>query len=160
MLVIDDNLEFGILWEVISTSEDESFYYGICKILIDGEFFPKKERFDNTINAIFHNMKKAFKNPYYPCGFINGEIGLKLITDRQLSYGEIPDIINIELADIGNCFAGYEEYGSLVLNLGYANDMERLFYSEDNGKTFREIKLKKGTVEKVIMSLPEELRKE
>lgn len=157
MLIIDDNLEFGILWEVISTSEDNSFHYGICKILIDGEFFPKKERFDNTLNAIFHNMKKAFNNPYYPGGVTNGELGLKNITDKQLGYGEIPDVIKIDLADIGDCFQGYEEYGCLVLYLGYANDMERLFYSENNGETFREIKFKKGTIKKVIMSIPEEL---
>ncbi|RQK20020.1 hypothetical protein COH79_11820, partial [Neisseria meningitidis] len=40
-----------------------------------------------------------------------------------------------------------------VLEMGYSGEEERLFYSFDNGKNFKEIRYKKGTVESVIFQL-------
>lgn len=45
------------------------------------------------------------------------------------------------------------EIDCLVLEMGYAGEEERLFYSFDNGKNFKEIRYKKGTVESVIFQL-------
>jgi hypothetical protein len=157
MLIIDEEQKFGILWEKVWTSEDNDFIYGVVQIIIDDEVFPKKMSFNDTINVVFHNMKKSFSQPYYFPGNTGEELGSKPATSSQLSYGEVTNIFQIELADIGMCHDGWNNYGSLVLNLGYDGEFERLFYSEDNGETFRELRLKRGTVEKVVMSLPDKL---
>ena len=45
------------------------------------------------------------------------------------------------------------EIDCLVLEMGYSGEEERLFYSFDNGKNFKEIRYKKGTIESVIFQL-------
>lgn len=45
-------------------------------------------------------------------------------------------------------------YADLQLCLGYHDEQERLFYSEDCGRKYREIVLKRGTVEGVIARPP------
>lgn len=154
MLLIDEELQFGIMWEYVSQSNNQDFHYGTMKILINGEIFPKKTAFNETLNVIFNNMKQSFIAPYYSAGNTGQELGSVIVDNEALSYGRVPNIFSIGLADLEMCHGGWEGYGSLRLELGYADDKERLFYSEDNGETFREIQLKKGTVEKIVMQLP------
>lgn len=60
MLIVSDDLKFGVLWEVYEQSDDKSWTFGMVRLIIDGEIFPKKTRFNDIINVIFHNMKCLF----------------------------------------------------------------------------------------------------
>lgn len=43
MLVVSDDFKFGVLWEVYEQSDDESWTFGMVRLIIDGEIFPKKQ---------------------------------------------------------------------------------------------------------------------
>lgn len=153
MLIVSDDFKFGVLWEVYEQSDDKSWTYGIVRPIIDGEIFPKKTRFNDTINVIFHNMKHSFSDPYYPAGNTGIELGDRPVSSKQLRKNRVSNIILIGLGEL-DMYYYVKGYADLQLYLGYHNDQERLFYSEDCGRRYREIVLRRGTVEGVIARLP------
>ncbi|PNK59600.1 hypothetical protein [Psychrobacter sp. FDAARGOS_221] len=156
MLVIDDEKKFGIMWEVLCKGDSDSyqFYYGTMMFIIGDEVLPKKLTYNYTLDVIFSHLKKSFLKPYYPAGKTSDELGSIPVDIKKLSYGEIPNVCDIETAEIGMAYTGFDGYGGVQLSLAYSGESERLFYSEDNGNTFRELVLQKGTVESVINQLP------
>ena len=75
----------------------------------------------------------------------------KLFDIDKYNSLELCNIFSIDttyMSGGGNC-----EIDCLVLEMGYSGEEERLFYSFDNGKNFKEIRYKKGTVESVIFQL-------
>lgn len=154
MMVIDEDYKFGITWEVIEISSDQSFVYGHMHFIIDDEIMPKKCSFNHTLNVVFGGLKRSFTQPYYSDNSTATELGSIAVDNHELSYGRVPNILDLNTSDIGMSYVGWENYGSIALKLGFDRNFERLFYSEDNGKNFREIRLKRGTVEKVIFALP------
>lgn len=153
MLIIDDDYKFGIFWEVLS--KENEFYYGTMMFIIDDEIFPKKVAFNHTLDTIFFNLKQSANDLYHPAEKNNGELGSNTVDNRKLSYGKVPNIISLNTSELGMAYTGWDGYGGISLQLGFNEDTERLFYSEDNGNNFKEIVLKKGTIQNIFEMLPD-----
>ncbi len=151
---MDEEMMFGISWNVISSSE--GFYYGTVTLIIDNQCFPKGISMYRTINVIFSHMKDSMSYLNWSDGSNFEDLGNVVIDYNQLNDNKIPNILSIGLAELEDCFIGFEKYGGIYLKLGFCGEFERLFYNDDNGSTFREIRLKRGSVKKVINSLPNE----
>lgn len=161
MIIYNEKCKLGIIWDVHFYSEDKSFAYGNINFIIENELFPKKFENNFTLGTVFSNLKSSFENKFYPGGKTCYELGNREVDFIKLDYGEEPDIFVIETTELGDKFGEECDANCLHLNIGYCGNEERLFYSEDFGKTYREAKLPKGTVENIILQLPsiDELRK-
>ena len=164
MLNIDKSNQFGIMWDIYDKPNSQ-FVYGPVALIIgkEQEIAPRYIDTTTTLQVVFSNMKGSFINPYYSSGSTGIDLGEIEIDYDKLDHGEVPNILEIELTELGNMRGKY--LGGVILNLGFSGNTERLFYSTNNGKQYNELRLPKGTVENVIMSLPdldelEELRKD
>lgn len=153
MLIYNEEWKIGIMWDISIVTED-IWVYGNINFIIDGEIFPKK--FDNnfTLNVVFSNLKHSFKNKYYPAGSDGNELGNREVDYVKLDYGEEPNIFSLEMAELGMKTRDKCESNCLCLDMGYSGNEERLFYSEDFGETYREIRMPRNTLEDIIMQLP------
>ena len=153
MLIYNEEYEFGIMWDVSIVSED--WIYGNINFIISDEILPKKFALNFTLGTVFFNLKNSFENKYYDVeGSDNVELGDREIDYHKLNHEEEANIFEITTTELGDKF-GYEcNANCLQLKMGYSGNEERLFYSEDFGESYREIRMPKGTVENIIMQLP------
>lgn len=114
-----------------------SFNFIIDEVLLPGRYI------NLTLPSIVSELKYQFDHVKQKIQ----DIGEKNISADIINHGEELNIIylgsNTELCD-KNC----------IFCLGYSGDTERFFYSTDLGKTFKEKRLPRGTVEAVIRLLP------
>ncbi|MGV6988185.1 hypothetical protein ACWA5Z_04175 [Testudinibacter sp. P80/BLE/0925] len=146
--LINETNDFGFFW---SCDEIErGWYFGEIKILIGETIYPAGNDELYTLKIVFSNLKESFVNKYYPAGITkNGEFGEKNFDVNKWGKLTLKDVFAIEVTELGG---GHTQLG---LCMGYSGDSERLFYSFDNEKSFNEIRYPKGTVEKIIFSLPD-----
>lgn len=157
MLNIDETNQFGIIWEIYDRPEHQyQSLYGLVAIVIgeNMEIIPRYVDSYTTLQVVFSNLKASFINPYYSGGTDGKELGEIEVDYKKMDYGEIPNLLEIECTELGSMRGDY--LGGLILNLGYSSEHERLFYSSNGGKSYNEIRLSRGTVESVVMSLPSE----
>ncbi|MDO0893021.1 hypothetical protein NDI78_09560, partial [Neisseria meningitidis] len=98
-----------------------------------------------------NSLKSSFEEKYYAGGNNGLDFGEQLFDIDKYNSLELCNIFSIDttyMSGGSNC-----EIDCLVLEMGYSGEEERLFYSFDNGKNFKEIRYKKGTVESVIFQL-------
>ena len=149
-IIMDSTGKFGILWE--ENSECNGFIYGKIQIIIGENIYPKICPYEYfTLNTVFNSLKSSFEEKYYAGGNNGLDFGEQLFDIDKYNSLELCNIFSIDTAYMSggsNC-----EIDCLVLEMGYAGEEERLFYSFDNGKNFKEIRYKKGTVESVIFQL-------
>ena len=154
MLIYNEEYEFGIMWNVCIIAEDR-WIYGNINFIIRGEIFPKKFALNFTLLTVFYNLQSSFKEKYYDVkGSENVELGDREVDYHKLDYGEEENIFTIETTELGDKYGDDCDVNCLHLNIGYSGNEERLFYSEDFGESYREIRMPKGTVENIIMQLP------
>jgi hypothetical protein len=153
MMVIDKNFQFGITWEVIHKAGTQDFFYGPIFVLIDGRVCPLYTRYDHTIDVVFRSMQQSFITQHWSDGSNGKDLGNKHVSCRQIDYDTVQNILNIGMADL-EIARDRDVLMNLIMRIGYNGDEERLFYTLDLFKTFTEVRFPRGTVEKVIMSLP------
>lgn len=147
---------FGFVWAVdlINTP----FVFGRVQIIIGNEIYPKYcPREYYTLSTIFSHLKASFEDKYYAGGTDGKDFGM---ADFDLSAYEscsLKNTFTIETSYMGMKTGSLEDCSidCLFLEMGYAGDKERLFYSFDFARTFREISYPRGTVEDVIFRLPD-----
>ena len=154
MIIYDEKCKLGIIWDLHFYSENKSFEYGKINFIIEDELFPKKFADNFTLRTVFSNLKSSFKTQFCPGGKTGYELGNREVDFIKLDYGEEPDIFVIETTELGNKFGKECHANCLHLRIGYCGNEERLFYSEDFGKTYRETRFPKGTVERIVAQLP------
>ncbi|WP_196428028.1 hypothetical protein [Neisseria polysaccharea] len=149
-IIMDSARKFGILWE--ENSECNGFIYGKIQIIIGENIYPKICPYGYfTLNTVFNSLKSSFEEKYYAGGNNGLDFGEQLFDIDKYNSLELCNIFSIDttyMSGGSNC-----EIDCLVLEIGYSGEEERLFYSFDNGKNFKEIRYKKGTVESVIFQL-------
>ena len=153
MMVVDKNFRFGITWEVINRSETHDFFYGPIFILINDRVCPLYTRYDHTIDVVFRNMQQSFIKQQWSDGSDGTELGSRPISRRQIDYDTVQNILSIGMADL-EIARDEQHLMNLIMRIGYNGNEERLFYTLDMFKTFTEVCFPRGTVEKVIMALP------
>ena len=153
MINIDETYQFGIIWELIDFP-DCHYVMGSVFLLIGKnlEIAPRYAETNHTLQVIFGNLQSSFIDKYYPAGTDGGELGDIEVDYEKLSYGEVKNIFSINGTELETQCGEFT--GGLSMEIGYSGNEERLFYSIDNGNSYKEIRLPKGTVENVIMSLP------
>ncbi len=143
---------FGIIWDICIVSD--TWIYGNVNFIIQGEILPRTFVNNLTLQVVLPNLRNCFKEKYYPAGSDGSELGDREVDYNKLDYGEEPNIFDIETSELGSKF-GKDCYGNcLRLSMGYSGNEERLFYSDNFGETYREVRMPKGTVENIIMQLP------
>ncbi len=152
MLIYNEKYNFGIMWDISISNDD--WIYGNINFIIDGEIYPKKFANNFTLNVIFSNLKQSFQDKYYPFGISKNELGNRNINYHKLNNGKESDIFEISTSELGDKFGKGCKANCLHLHMGYSDNTERLFYSDDFGDSFKEIRMLKGTVESIIMQLP------
>ena len=153
MLIYNEKYKFGITWNVCIVTED--WIYGSINFIIGEEIFPKKFDTHFTLGVVFGNLRASFEKKYYDVeGTDNVELGDRKVDNHKLDSGEESNIFSIETTELGNKFGNDCSANCLRLSMGYSGDEERLFYSDDFGESYVEIRMPKGTVEDVIMRLP------
>lgn len=148
-IVSNETHTFGVAWN--EEYQIGNHKYGKVKIIIGHNVFPKEDEGNYTLQTVFSNLKESFLEKYYPSGKSNGEFGEREFILDKWNKLVLKDIFSIDVSELG----GYSYINTLNLCMAYSGDEERLFYSFDNGETFNEIRYPKGTVENIIMKLPD-----
>ncbi|WP_077478890.1 hypothetical protein [Rodentibacter trehalosifermentans] len=114
--------------------------------------YPKNnDEYDNyTLGIVFNSLKNSFINKYYFGGFTDGNFGETEFDSEKWHNGDLSDVFLLDTSELG----GYENINTLYLCMAYSGNIERLFYSTDNGESFKEIRYSKGTIENIIGQLP------
>lgn len=153
--IVNDENTFGFIWETTSFSAD--YCFGKIQILIGNDIYPKicpKDQY--TISLVFDSLKWSFKEPYFPGGSDGKDFGEKEFILKKYNESKIRNVFSIETSEMGMKVGDNHDYSldSLILEMGYSGNQERLFYSFDYGNNFREIRFPKGTVESIVSKLP------
>jgi hypothetical protein len=178
--MIFGNFEFAISYDILS--RNENCILGLFNIIVDGDLLVhkganwtidlniadlksilKKFNFDDATDSkqskedLFISAARSFKSnvcsdPYYPEEWLDESDPIYLNTidalDKLSNYWASKKVgINIYTQEL-------EDYG-LQIYLFVDGTQERLIYSYDDGKTIFEKRLTKGTVQKVLMELPD-----
>ena len=138
-MIIGNLEQIGIQLEYIIEFKSPS---GLFNFIIDDELIPGK----GTITDLFMVISSLKNTFHYNLDEKDFEIGKKKIEDINFADGEPENLIDIDCSELS-------DYGC-VFWLGYDGDEERLFYSNDFEKTFREQRYPKGTLANLIDSLP------
>jgi len=152
MLIYNEKHEFGIMWNVCIVA-DASWIYGNINFIIGGEIFPKKFAINFTLGTVFYNLKNDIRNCIKNSK--NKELGNRKIDYCKLNNGEEENIFDISPVELGDKVGEQCAANCLRLYLGYSGNDERLFYSDDFGETYKEVRMPRGTVENIIMQLPD-----
>ena len=139
-MIVGDPLSFAIQYEVCQARG--KWKYGMFNFVIDEKLIPGVGCMW-TLGAVFYHLKSEFEEDWHKN---IKEVGDGPVTELDLPSGEAENVIYIhtaELADTGWQYA-----------LGYAGEEERFFYSNDGFLNTHEKRLRRGTVEAVIRSLP------
>jgi len=173
--------EFGITYDIYERSPDQRWIFGFFNIVIDDELLIHRGS-NWTLNCVIPYLKNTI-NDIDARGLVEVNLNkntayLKACASRNYySYIEI-DLMNAanqfpENAELSAQIEDYEkkitdppfgieiqsyseltDYGWRFFLFG-AGEEERLIYSKDAGKTVFEKRLPRGTVEKVLRSLPD-----
>ena len=144
IVIYNEEYELGIIWDI--SLVNGTWIYGNINFIIEGEIIPKNFSNKFTLATVFLCLKRSFEKKSYSAGQSLGELGNKEVDYIKLDYGEEVDIFSIDITEL----ADYH----LLLDMGYSGDNERLFYSKNFGKTYKEVVMRKGTLESIIMQLP------
>lgn len=115
---------------------------GSFNFIINDVFIPGK---GVTIDLyiVISSLKESLESGLKKCNY---DVGGKSIEEMDFSRGEPDGLIALNVAEL-------HDYGC-VFWLGFHDDKERLIYTLDYEKTFFEISLPRGTVEKLVKDLP------
>ncbi|MBN6710618.1 hypothetical protein JFL47_05140 [Haemophilus haemoglobinophilus] len=148
-ILMNEEKTFGVLWA--EKSFENNMSYGFIQIIIGDEIYPDKFiRCDYTLQTVFSNFKKSFSDKYFPAGTEGGDFGERSFDVCMWENLDLKNVFVIETSEMGGSLEQ-----QLSLCLGYSGNIERLFYSFDNEKTFKEIRYRRGTVESIVNLLPE-----
>ncbi len=147
MLIKSFDNKFGIIWHL--SHEVGGFQFGSINLIVDGKIIPDYFDSDYTINTVFGNLKssvnEAYKSPL--------DIGDVDVRSTDIQDGVFEGLNCIEAADLSYTCSDIE-YTGVLLEIGFSGNKERLFYSVDNGDSYSEVVLERGTVAEVINQLP------
>lgn len=122
---------------------EKRLWLGAFNFIIDEVFIPGIN-VNFTLSSVVISLKYGFE-----CAIKNNivDIGEKNISFNEINLGTEANLIYLksELSD-----------EKCLFRLGYSGNTERFFYSTDFGKTFKEKRLPRGTVEAVIRMLPDD----
>lgn len=139
-MIIGNPLEIGIQVEYVIQLNSPS---GIFNFIIDDTLIPGKGMVTDlyvVISSLKDSINEALK-------FGVADIGNVSIEALDFSDGAPDNIIFLDTCELS-------DYGC-VFWLGFDGDEERLFYSIDYEKTIQEKRYPRGTVEKLINSVPD-----
>lgn len=124
---------------------------GTLNIVSDGVFYPGRNFLLDLYNTV-DDLKRTIQEAREKQEMIPdiGELSIRRISEKGLFLADIEDgVINLS-------------FDSMCLYLIYAGEYERVFFGKTitDLRTMREKKLIKGTLEELIMALPDFLPKE
>lgn len=154
-LISNADKTFGFIWTVDSIKEP--FVFGKVQIIIGNQIYPKvcpNEHY--TLSTIFNSLKSSFAEKYYSGGTDGKDFGTAKFNLATYESSKLKNIFSIDTSYMGMKTGNLDDCSidCLILEMGYSGDEERLFYSFDYAKTFKEICYPRGTVENVISRLP------
>ena len=151
---MNEDKTFGFQWDVDSRSN--GFIYGIVQIIIGDKIYPTSLPSENhyTLTTIFGNLKSSFDEKLYCGEYNNQDFGEKKFDIEKYNNSQLDNVLYIGTSYMGSGVSESFDLDSLLLCMGYSDNIERLFYSFDYGESFSEIRSPKGTVESVIRALP------
>lgn len=150
--------DFAIWFDVVPEWSNPEFIEGVFTIFIDGRILlDEKIRDSATLQVqlgdcdlILSNLKNYHGNA--KTDFSNEDLYFRADHPRYIVDSDVVDNDlepeGVEVAPMIVKDTGWDVY------LFGAGDEERLIYSKDEGKTVFEKRLARGTVEKVLRSLP------
>lgn len=155
-LISNKDKTFGFIWTVDLINDP--FVFGRVQIIIGDEIYPKYcPREYYALSTVFPNLKASFEDKDYAGGTDGKDFGMADFDLPAYESCKLKNIFSIETSYMGMKTGSLEDCSidCLILEMGYAGDKERLFYSFDYAKTFKEICYPRGTVEDVIFRLPD-----
>ena len=157
-MVISNSHKFGVAWGVIERSRVPTFFYGWVILIINEKVYPSHMRFNHTIDVVFRNMQSTFtqiNSHFLKEDYKQDELGDRAMTLQDIESGDINGLYHIGLGDLESCYENdIVDTISFSMDIGFHGSEERLFFSDDGYKTLSEVRFPRGTVEKVIMALP------
>jgi len=144
MVIYNKEYQLGIIWDI--SFINGTWIYGNINFIIEGEVLPQFFYNNYTLNIVFSCLKNSFPEKDYSSNQSLDELGNREVDHIKLDYGKEVNIFSIETTELGDDY--------LLLWMGYSGENERLFYSKDFGKNYKEIIMKKGTLESIIIQLP------
>ncbi|MBX9349581.1 immunity 42 family protein [Chromobacterium vaccinii] len=139
-VIFGDVEEFAVLVDPVSRYG--GFIYGEVNFIIDGVMIFPERVSDYTLNIVVHSLKRSFSR-----GECVVDVGSMSVEGIDFFSGDEGRLIRIDGSELEN--------DGLVLFVGFDGEEERLFFSVDFGESIREKRLRKGTVESVILNLPD-----
>ncbi|MEQ4454235.1 Imm42 family immunity protein [Kosakonia sacchari] len=139
-MIIGNALEIGIQLEYIIELSSPS---GLFNFIIDDRLIPGKG-IVTDLYVVISSLKDSLNNQLADGVIDIGEIPLD---DLDFSNGAPENVLWLDVSELS-------DYGC-VFWLGFDREFERLFYSADFEKTIQEKIYPKGTIEKLVNSLPD-----
>jgi len=139
-MIIGNVLEIGIQLEYILELNSPS---GLFNLIIDDELIPGRGTVTD-LYVVISSLKDSI-NSQLSDGVC--DIGNVPLADLDFSDGSPENVIWIDACELS-------DYGC-VFWLAFDGDFERFFYSTDFEKTIQEKRYPRGTIEKLINSLPD-----
>lgn len=139
-MIIGNVLEVGVQLEYIVELSSPS---GLFNFILDDELIPGKGTVTD-LYVVISSLKDSL-NSQLSDGVC--DIGGVSLADLDFSEGSPENVIWLDACELS-------DYGC-VFWLAFDGDFERFFYSTDFEKTIREKRFTRGTIEKLINSLPD-----
>ncbi|MGV3347125.1 hypothetical protein ACGVWS_15870 [Enterobacteriaceae bacterium LUAb1] len=138
-MIVGNALEIGVQLEYILSLSSPS---GLFNFIIDDKLIPGK----GTVTDLFVVISSLKESLKLHLNESIADIGGIVLDDLDFSDGAPENIIWLDGSELS-------DYGC-VFWLGFDGEFERFFYSTDYEETIQEKRFPRGTIEKLINSLP------